>query len=217
MAWKRPDNSAMTSSMRGAPISTRPACCCRTSIAGSCGMRASLVHRFRAPRRVVRGTGPPSAHAGTRGRGHHHPQWDDPGDQPPRRDRMGTPSGVEMASETFGPVDRRGPAGPGHVAQVRETMFDLLSPRDVAVLEHAYQDMRTHILAHPHTRALLMRSPHLAPRTSPEPRTAWRPARPWSRTCRISASSRARRSARPSPVPLDSSTQARFLVDNAMT
>ncbi|MDI9917742.1 MarR family transcriptional regulator [Rhodococcus sp. IEGM 1379] len=37
-------------------------------------------------------------------------------------------------------------ASPGHVGEVRKNMFDLLSPRDVAVFGRAYQEMRTHML-----------------------------------------------------------------------
>ena len=37
-------------------------------------------------------------------------------------------------------------ASPGHVAEVRKNMFDLLSPRDVAIFAHAYQEMRAHML-----------------------------------------------------------------------
>ncbi|ONM48660.1 MarR family winged helix-turn-helix transcriptional regulator [Nocardia donostiensis] len=37
-------------------------------------------------------------------------------------------------------------AGPGHVAAVRENMFDLLSPRGIAVMTHGFGEMRQHML-----------------------------------------------------------------------
>lgn len=37
-------------------------------------------------------------------------------------------------------------AGPGHVAAVRRTVFDLLSPRDVELFGHAYAQIRANLL-----------------------------------------------------------------------
>jgi flagellar motor switch protein FliG len=51
-----------------------------------------------------------------------------------------------MAELTDAGADKLAAASPGHVAEVRRNMFDLLSPRDVAILGHDYSEMRTHML-----------------------------------------------------------------------
>ncbi len=51
-----------------------------------------------------------------------------------------------MAELTDAGVDKLAAASPGHVDQVRRSMFDLFSDGDVAVLGRAFGDMRTQFL-----------------------------------------------------------------------
>lgn len=51
-----------------------------------------------------------------------------------------------MAELTEAGADKLAAASPGHVDQVRRSMFDLLSDGDVAVLERAFGDMRKQFL-----------------------------------------------------------------------
>lgn len=46
-------------------------------------------------------------------------------------------------------IDKLALASPGHVAEVRRRMFDVLSPEDVAVFGHAYRAMRDRMLTNP--------------------------------------------------------------------
>lgn len=54
-----------------------------------------------------------------------------------------------MAELTDAGADKLAASSPGHVTAVREHMFDLLSPRDVATFAHAFGEMRAHLL-NPH-------------------------------------------------------------------
>jgi DNA-binding MarR family transcriptional regulator len=56
-------------------------------------------------------------------------------------DKRGT-----LAELTDAGVETLAAASPGHVAEVRRSMFDLLSPRDVAILGHDFSEMRAHLL-----------------------------------------------------------------------
>ena len=47
-----------------------------------------------------------------------------------------------MAELTEDGTDKLAAVSPGHVAEVRKTMFDLLSPRDVSVLGRVFEEMR---------------------------------------------------------------------------
>ena len=59
-------------------------------------------------------------------------------------DKRGT-----LAELTDAGAEKLAAASPGHVAEVRRTMFDLLSPRDVGILGHDFSEMRTHLLENP--------------------------------------------------------------------
>ncbi|ANS24960.1 MarR family winged helix-turn-helix transcriptional regulator [Rhodococcus opacus] len=59
-------------------------------------------------------------------------------------DKRGT-----LAELTDAGAEKLAAASPGHVAEVRRNMFDLLSPRDVGILGHDFSEMRTHLLEHP--------------------------------------------------------------------
>ena len=59
-------------------------------------------------------------------------------------DKRGT-----LAELTDAGAEKLAAASPGHVAEVRRNMFDLLSPRDVGILGHDFAEMRTHVLEHP--------------------------------------------------------------------
>ena len=59
-------------------------------------------------------------------------------------DKRGT-----LAELTDAGAEKLAAASPGHVAEVRRNMFDLLSPRDVGTLGHDFSEMRTHLLEHP--------------------------------------------------------------------
>lgn len=59
-------------------------------------------------------------------------------------DKRGT-----LAELTDAGAEKLASASPGHVAEVRRNMFDLLSPRDVGILGHDFSEMRTHLLEHP--------------------------------------------------------------------
>ncbi|MFC9356380.1 MarR family winged helix-turn-helix transcriptional regulator [Rhodococcus sp. NPDC057014] len=54
-----------------------------------------------------------------------------------------------LAELTDAGAEKLAAASPGHVAEVRRDMFDLLSPRDVAILGHDFSEMRAHLLEHP--------------------------------------------------------------------
>lgn len=54
-----------------------------------------------------------------------------------------------MAELTDAGMQKLASASPGHVAEVRRNVFDLLSPRDVAVLGRAFTDTRDHLLQAP--------------------------------------------------------------------
>ncbi|MGU3431912.1 MarR family winged helix-turn-helix transcriptional regulator [Actinomycetes bacterium M1A6_2h] len=55
-------------------------------------------------------------------------------------DKRGT-----LAELTGAGRDKLSSASPGHVAAVRQNMFDLMEPSDVAALRHTYSAMRTHM------------------------------------------------------------------------
>ncbi|AII07189.1 MULTISPECIES: MarR family winged helix-turn-helix transcriptional regulator [Rhodococcus] len=59
-------------------------------------------------------------------------------------DKRGT-----LAELTDAGAEKLAAASPGHVAEVRRTMFDLLSPRDVGILGHDFSEMRAHLLENP--------------------------------------------------------------------
>lgn len=59
-------------------------------------------------------------------------------------DRRGT-----LAELTDQGAAKLASAAPGHVAAVRENMFDLLSPRDVSRFARLYADMRDHLRESP--------------------------------------------------------------------
>ncbi|MDH6292998.1 MULTISPECIES: MarR family winged helix-turn-helix transcriptional regulator [Rhodococcus] len=59
-------------------------------------------------------------------------------------DKRGT-----LAELTDAGAEKLAAASPGHVAEVRRNMFDLLSPRDVGILGHDFSEMRTHLLENP--------------------------------------------------------------------
>ncbi|WAM18373.1 MarR family winged helix-turn-helix transcriptional regulator [Rhodococcus sp. JS3073] len=59
-------------------------------------------------------------------------------------DKRGT-----LAELTGAGAEKLAAASPGHVAEVRRTMFDLLSPRDVGILGHDFSEMRAHLLENP--------------------------------------------------------------------
>ncbi|MFD6065270.1 DNA-binding MarR family transcriptional regulator [Rhodococcus wratislaviensis] len=59
-------------------------------------------------------------------------------------DKRGT-----LAELTDAGAEKLAAASPGHVAEVRRTMFDLLSPRDVGILGHDFNEMRAHLLENP--------------------------------------------------------------------
>ncbi|UOT04431.1 MarR family transcriptional regulator [Rhodococcus opacus] len=59
-------------------------------------------------------------------------------------DKRGT-----LAELTDAGAEKLASASPGHVAEVRRNMFDLLSPRDVGILGHDFSEIRTHLLEHP--------------------------------------------------------------------
>lgn len=59
-------------------------------------------------------------------------------------DKRGT-----LAELTAAGAEKLAAASPGHVAEVRRNMFDLLSPRDVGILGHDFSEMRTHLLENP--------------------------------------------------------------------
>lgn len=56
-------------------------------------------------------------------------------------DRRGT-----LAELTDAGAEKLAAASPGHVETVRRNMFDLLSPRDVTSLSHAYSEMHSQLL-----------------------------------------------------------------------
>ncbi|QSE91405.1 MarR family transcriptional regulator [Rhodococcus pseudokoreensis] len=54
-----------------------------------------------------------------------------------------------LAELTDAGAEKLAAASPGHVAEVRRNMFDLLSPRDVVILGHDFGEMRAHLLENP--------------------------------------------------------------------
>lgn len=54
-----------------------------------------------------------------------------------------------LAELTDAGAEKLAAASPGHVAEVRRNMFDLLSPRDVAILGHDFGEMRAHLQENP--------------------------------------------------------------------
>ena len=54
-----------------------------------------------------------------------------------------------LAELTDAGMEKLASASPGHVAEVRRNMFDLLSPRDVAVVGRDFAAMRTHLVSGP--------------------------------------------------------------------
>ncbi|MFE5704630.1 MarR family winged helix-turn-helix transcriptional regulator [Rhodococcus koreensis] len=54
-----------------------------------------------------------------------------------------------LAELTDAGAEKLAAASPGHVAEVRRDMFDLLCPRDVAILGHDFGEMRAHLQENP--------------------------------------------------------------------